>query len=140
MLKLKTPLGIVTIIGSPRIAISKPERDAKSQISESYKFQLAWEKLLQWLRTHDDPDDPDATILLKDLNPQDYRNRLQQMQDTYRTQEAKQVARREIKNKIEAIVMREYNTADRKRWMMTKIAKKYDLAYDRVRDIITKYS
>ena len=140
MLQLKTPLGIVTVIGKPWHCLNAPDRTHNNQISESYKFQLAEEKLLQRLRTHDDPDDPDATILLKTLNPQDYRNRLQQMQDTYRTQEAKQVARREIKNKIEGIVMREYNTAERKRWMMTKIAKKYDLAYDRVRDIITKYS
>lgn len=130
----------MTVIGTPWIALNLPERDERNQLSESYKFQLAWEKLLQRLRSYDDPDDPEHVIKLEDLNPQDYWNWLQKMQDTYRTETTKQVARREQKNKIEAIIMREYNTAKRKRWMMTKIAKKYNLPYDKVRDTITKYS
>ena len=141
MLQLKTPLGMVTVIGSPREKLNLPDRDQNNQISESYKLKIAGEKLLERLRTHDDPDDPELTnIKLTDLNAQNFRNRLQTQLDIHRTHHQDQISRRTINNEVEAIVMREYNTAQRKRGMMAKIAKQYKLPYDKVRDIITKYS
>lgn len=141
MLQLKTPLGIVTIIGKPRQQQGeKVERNTNNQISEAYKLKIASEKLRERLRTYDDPTDPDTTTYLRDLNPQDYRNRLQAQLAIYKTEENEQVERRVIENELDALVMREYNIAEHKRWIMTKIAKQYNISYHKVRDIVTKYA
>jgi len=140
MIDITTPLWRITIIWSPWIKDQLPTREyVTNQVSESYKFKIASEKLLQRLRSHDNPNDPEAIIPLRSLDAQKFRDRLHVQLDIYKTETDDRVTARSIKSEREILVMREYNALQGKRWSVAKIARKLDLSYDKVREVVRKY-
>jgi len=141
MIDITTPLWRITIIWSPWIKDQLPTREyITNQVSESYKFKIASEKLLQRLRSHDNPDDPEAIIPLRSLDAQKFRDRLHLQLDIYKTETDGRVEARSIKSEREILVMREYNALQGRRWSVAKIARKLDMSYDMVREVVRKYN
>jgi len=78
------------------------------QVCESYKYKIAGEKLLERLGTHQDQDAVHS-VLLKDLDPQTFRERVQDQTFIHKKKRPEFIEKRKKQMATEALVLREYN-------------------------------
>ena len=134
MHKVKTPLWTIYLVGIEKD--STVDRNGKGHITKAYKYKVVIETILSRMQEHQQ-EDPE--IRLKDLDPQDLRNRVQNKLEIYRTDNKEEIKKRQWKTEIENLIIREYYQSKKKHGMMKKISENYWIPYTIVREVINKY-